>query len=706
MTTQTMTTIARYMTNRIKTTADWYQKKSALENPCVLTHTDETLFDVLMFVVMQKLQEGHTVLVLEDMPLANSTLRSWQWHILSPLVAVIEDKLPQLSLVKLFERIDELKGDMSALLVFIDEIKQSVIMSYRQQKVLSLQANAQFHQQMADETWLSDSVLSALRFYYYSTHGLLQSLERFANKISEQYFFADSMVANRPLVGRYDSQNKVLYVWLNRSYHAEYALLNSIHQLLCTTVTPIELSLYQFGGKQTLNKEQVLAANHVANHPLTLITGGPGTGKTFTLAHIVIAMFVHGNYPIERLALSAPTGKAAQRMQESLKQALLGINVDLPAPMTLHRLLGIGVASTPRYHADNPLPYDMIIVDEASMLGIELAQQLFLAIRQGTRVVLLGDVHQLAAVEAGAVLSDLCHLPNLKTARVQLQQSRRFTDDSGIGQLATLVNQSSHISLQAISSVIDCHDTLSWECLPSYVGYQHDMYQKLLLPYLVEYRCDQGYFQRTKSLKKVFYKLSQKEQHQQVVTLLAIFNQYRILTASHLSLCGDVAINAYIQAQHKEYLSLRPSASPWYHGRPVMVLKNLYQFGLFNGDIGICLQSGRSPNQLSVYFVSETVKSFSVGMLDNQMLTTAYAMTVHKSQGSEFEQVAIVFEESNQRLLCKELIYTAITRAKERVFLYTTPQAMMMAVNTPTVRQTGLGVIQSYDKTDAVSNCL
>ena len=186
--------------------------------------------------------------------------------------------------------------------------------------------------------------------------------------------------------------------------------------------------------------------------------------------------------------------------------------------------------------------------------------------------------------------------------------------------------------------------------------------------------------------------LSNDEKDKQVKQLNHIFNQYRILTASHLSLCGDEAINTYITSYHKEYLKIQHINSDWYHGRPVMVLKNRYDLGLFNGDIGICLQSGERGNQLSVYFDGETVKSFSISMLDGDIVATAYAMTIHKSQGSEFNTVAVAFDDDNQRLLSKELVYTAITRAKQCVYLYSTSPALLTAINTPTIRQTGLGV--------------
>lgn len=139
----------------------------------------------------------------------------------------------------------------------------------------------------------------------------------------------------------------------------------------------------------------------------------------------------------------------------------------------------------------------------------------------------------------------------------------------------------------------------------------------------------------------------------------------------------------------------------WYHGRPVMILKNRYDLGLFNGDIGICLQYGKRANELAVFFYGEHIKHFPVSMLTGDMVSTAYAMTIHKSQGSEFAKVAVVCHDVNERLLSKELLYTAITRAKTQVDLYATPKALSYSVNRPTNRLTGLNLHEGRVLTDS-----
>ena len=173
-----------------------------------------------------------------------------------------------------------------------------------------------------------------------------------------------------------------------------------------------------------------------------------------------------------------------------------------------------------------------------------------------------------------------------------------------------------------------------------------------------------------------------------VADLLTALNQFRILTAGHHGRWGDHALNAYLQDWHISELKLPVSNSPWFHGRPVMVLQNSYELGLFNGDIGICLQTEQG---LEVFFENKP-QGIAVNLLNDEMIATAYAMTIHKSQGSEFDHVAITFDDSNTRLLSKELIYTAVTRAKKQVSIYSTPTAFARAISTPTQRQTGLAL--------------
>lgn len=532
----------------------------------------------------------------------------------------------------------------------------------------------------------------------------------------------------------YQIQNSLsITLWLQSTWQAEYALAKQIQIISTYKVTPLALST-----NEQLNIEQQ-AAIDIANHnAFSIITGGPGTGKTYTVAQLVIALKgaatsgqpeqrkQHGSgQSMTSLALAAPTGKAAQRMQESLQAALdaAGVSMQLQEAKTIHRLLGIGQGGRPRYHADNPLSEDIVIVDEASMLGVELANHLVSAIKPGARLILLGDAHQLAAVDAGAVLADLCRIPMLQSMHQQLIASRRFSEDSGIGQLAKQIN-AADIDMQAVWRTISNDDALAFypvnqrsDIDPLTIN-QEDSFDDLnqldssfinslsnseLLKQLT-----QNYTPFIKQIKQLLPTSSAKSipsaindfadplsstidtsaPDQNITELMTTLNQFRILTAGHHGRWGDQALNEYISQWHIGELKLPISNSPWYHGRPVMVLQNSYEMGLFNGDIGICLQTSRG---LEVFFENKP-QGIAVNLLSDEMIATAYAMTIHKSQGSEFDHVAITFDDSNSRLLSKELIYTAVTRAKRQVSIYSSKSALTRAIKTPTLRQTGLAL--------------
>ena len=233
-------------------------------------------------------------------------------------------------------------------------------------------------------------------------------------------------------------------LWYYRNYQHEARLAAAIHARLATDGQSADAAAS--ATDPNLRPEQQHAVALARRHHLTLINGGPGTGKTHTLAHLIAAE-LH-EHPARRIALAAPTGKAANRMEESLARA----TAHLPAAAqeavrratgrarTLHRLLGIGTNGVPQYHAARHLPYDDIIIDEASMLSLELAHALIAATATDTRLILLGDADQLAAVEPGAILHDLSHHPALQNHRITLRESQRFRADSGIGQLAAILN--------------------------------------------------------------------------------------------------------------------------------------------------------------------------------------------------------------------------------------------------------------------------
>ena len=200
------------------------------------------------------------------------------------------------------------------------------------------------------------------------------------------------------------------------------------------------------------------------------------------------------------------------------------------------------------------------------------------------------------------------------------------------------------------------------------------------------------YMNRVKKLLKDPIKKSMPESVKNTITsLMETFNEFRILSAGHNGEWGDHYINKYFTQWHLTELKLPLGQNTWFHGRPVMVLQNNYELGLFNGDIGFCLQTGDERSRLEVFFENKK-QGIAVNLLNEEVIATAYAMTIHKSQGSEFDHVAITFDNSHARLLSKELIYTAVTRAKKQVTIYSTKSALEKAVQTPTERHTGLAL--------------
>ena len=486
-------------------------------------------------------------------------------------------------------------------------------------------------------------------------------------------------------------------------------MAKNINNILNQKVKPLPITI-----PESLHENQIKAINVANNNAFSIITGGPGTGKTYTVAQLVIALQqatesggegsenIRFSTDSASLALAAPTGKAAQRMQESLQAALdtAGINLQLQEAKTIHRLLGIGRTGRPRYNADNPLGEDIIIVDEASMLGVELANYLVSAVKPGARLILLGDANQLAAVDAGAVLADLCCIPLLQSIHAELTESRRFGADSGIGKLAIQINRA-ETNLQTIWQLLRQDDALSFQyvntlqvdSVPSNQIKNSLSNEKNILKISQIY---QPYIEIVKNLLRNPIEKSMPESIKNTIaSLMEIFSEFRILTAGHNGEWGDHYINNYLTQWHLTELKLPLGQNAWFHGRPIMILQNNYELGLFNGDIGFCLQTSDERNQLEVFFENKT-QGIAVNLLNEEVVATAYAMTIHKSQGSEFDHVAITFDDSHARLLSKELIYTAVTRAKKQVTIYSTKHAFEKAVQTPTERHTGLSLQFEY----------
>ena len=677
---------------------------------------ESNLFTALFVMLATHLEEGHTVLTIEYSEHEEAlqgqindeavTLYAWQQQLLEmlamPIFALIDTKLNTQS--------EDDSTTERSLFVLLDTL-------FDKRDQLWMQLALSNHEK---------EVLTK-RFDMIATlYQLLKNtdLSFFIRLVNEHDLFAEvnSSINNNDKINSLSKKNQpIIYkqvnsqntegsavsltFWLHRSWQAEFNLAQHINTILHQQITPLNISI-----PKNLNDQQIAAINVANNNAFSIITGGPGTGKTYTVAQLVIALqqaTESGGYGAENirfstdsasLALAAPTGKAAQRMQESLQAALDAADIDLQLQeaKTIHRLLGIGRTGRPRYDANNPLGEDIIIVDEASMLGVELANYLVSAVKPGARLILLGDANQLAAVDAGAVLADLCRIPLLQPIHAELTESRRFSAESGIGKLAYQINQA-EIDTQAIWQLLRQDEALSFQYVNTLQTNEFKdnktinslsnkkIISKISLGYI-------KYINKMKELLKDRIEKSMPESVKNTVTsLMETFNEFRILSAGHNGEWGDHYINNYLTQWHLTELKLPLGQNTWFHGRPVMVLQNNYELGLFNGDIGFCLQTSDERSRLEVFFENKT-QGISVNLLNEEVIATAYAMTIHKSQGSEFEHVAITFDNSHARLLSKELIYTAVTRAKKQVTIYSTKSAFEKAVQTPTERHTGLAL--------------
>jgi exodeoxyribonuclease V alpha subunit len=432
------------------------------------------------------------------------------------------------------------------------------------------------------------------------------------------------------------------------------------------------------------DEEQKLAAASAVLRRLSVISGGPGTGKTTTVVKILALLADQAAGRKLAIAVAAPTGKAAARVQDAMHAALDGLDLDLfgrasmpGEALTIHRLLGArGDSVYYRYGPDNPLPLDVLVVDEASMADLALTVKLLEALPARTRVILLGDKDQLASVEAGAVLGDICRrtgysarfakrlssvasVPVASIARntgesgaltdsiVLLNKSYRFGAESGIGTLARLVNEGR--DGEAVSLLKDgAHTDIAWQSVGA-----AELRQQLSVSVVEQ-------------LRAYFDAIAANEAPE---TVFALFNRFRLLCAHRSGPFGVTALNGTIEELLEERRALK-TRDAWYAGRPVMIARNDYDLRLFNGDVGITLPDPGADGALKVYFPGggQRLRGVSPGRLPQH--ETVYAMTVHKAQGSEFAQVLLLLPTELSPIMSRELIYTGLTRAIEHVEIW------------------------------------
>jgi len=506
-----------------------------------------------------------------------------------------------------------------------------------------------------------------------------------------------------------DEKNRL---YLYRYWDYENKLSNAILKRLKGDIREIDWalirdSLYRFfphKKKGEINWQKVAALTAIFKR-FCVISGGPGTGKTTTVTKILALLVEQSKGKKLNILLSAPTGKAVSKLSESIrtvKNELNCSNAVLDAipeeSYTIHRMLK-SVKGSPYFHynEENPLSADVVVVDEASMVDLALMSKLVQAVPPNARLILLGDRDQLASVEAGSVLGDICtyehshgfsrnychkvkeitgkaldlpsnryrEKPGLYDAIVHLEKSYRFADDSKIEELSRVINIGKvDESLCMIKDAAG--KSLRWGEIHS----QHDLFKVLSKKIIKGYAA----YLKTEDPK----------------IALERFNRFIILCAVNFGPFGVVSVNRLAE----QVLSQQGLISPdnqWYKGRPVLITRNNYNLALYNGDIGITMPAPDSDNnELYVFFsgMSGKLRQFSPHRLPEH--DTVYAMTVHKSQGSEFENVLIVLPEKDYPVLTKELIYTGITRARQSVSIWGTEAVFRTTISRKIERTSGL----------------
>ncbi len=428
-----------------------------------------------------------------------------------------------------------------------------------------------------------------------------------------------------------------------------------------------------FVGQEKEDLQRV-AAEQALQKNFLIISGGPGTGKTTTVVKI-LALLQNASSKNLRISLAAPTGKAAMRLQESIAGSINNLPVtekekaNLPTKAsTLHRLLGVKRHSPSfRHNRTNPLPCDVLAVDEASMVDLSLMNKLVDALRPGCRLILLGDKNQLASVESGTVLADM--MTALPFNTVELTKSYRFDQD--IKQFAEAINTGDkEEAWRIVTASKPEHISLLSEELSAYGGTKY-------LPYM-----------------QAVVKANSKKAYKKLFPLL---HSFKILCAVREGEKGVAGINSIIEQYLTEH-GYDCLAVEWYPGRPVMISKNEYGLGLYNGDIGICLPDPAQPEKLKVWFDKGDGELMGLAPGRLSSCQTVYALTIHKSQGTEVADVLVVLPEKETALVTRELLYTAVTRASKSVTVAAGKTVFQAAVGAQIKRSSGLAKLIEMER--------
>jgi exodeoxyribonuclease V alpha subunit len=483
-------------------------------------------------------------------------------------------------------------------------------------------------------------------------------------------------LAASPLVGtdcplRLDGER----LYLERYWLAEQQVLAWLQGAAANTVDVDEAALAadldRLFSTDTADLQR-RAAETAVRRRLAVIAGGPGTGKTYTISRIIELLEAQAaalGHARPKIALAAPTGKAAARVTESIGGG--------HEATTIHRLLRRhpGNATRFRHDGSNPLPHDVVILDETSMVSLTLMAKLLDAVRPGARVVLVGDPDQLVSVEAGAVLGDIVG-PGptgsitgvLRDSIVTLERERRYGEASGIAELAHAIKSGEPAAV--LDTLRSGRDDLDW----LEVDVADDSTTDVRLLRVREAIVAGG--------RAMFDAACSGDG----AAALAALNGLRVLCAHRRGPYGVATWIPRIERWLAASLEQFAAAEQWYLGRPVIVTQNDYQLGVSNGDVGVTI--AKDDRRVVAFATGDTVRTVSPSRLD--AVDTVHAMTIHKSQGSQFDHAVVVLPEAASPILTRELLYTAATRAQSRLTLVGTEAAVSAAVARRVHRTSGL----------------
>ncbi len=553
------------------------------------------------------------------------------------------------------------------------------------------------------EAWAGKPLVDLFPEIPETVHNRLQN-----TRIPESAGWVDKLRAS-PVVGKpgdyrplvLDDQNRL---YLYRYWDYERRLADALLDRIRARRAPVDRNILRagldryFASTRQVPDWQKVAAYAAVTNNLCIISGGPGTGKTYTVTNILALLLEQAENL--RIAVCAPTGKAAARIQESIKKAKQALKCPpslLPRipeeATTIHRLLGVKQGSPYFYHDHrNQLAIDVLIVDEASMVSLALMTKLIRATSQRTRIILLGDKNQLASVEAGAVLGDICAAADtssfsedfcdqythtcdeeitrgcaagnaaLSDCAVELKFSYRFDESTAIGVVSRAVNNG---DVAAVTGLIegDATGTIKKRALPEQAELETRL-TKLL---------ETGY-------ADLFSAGSAGE-------AFSVFETFRILCSHRRGTYGIEGINRLMEAI-LEKKGLIDTTERHYPGRPIMITRNDYSLKLYNGDVGIIWLA--ESGEARAWFPDRDGGFRTLAPVRLPEHETVYAMTIHKSQGSEFDRVLMILPPMDSPIFTRELIYTGITRARQAVEIWADDGIFKAAVRARVERRSGL----------------